>query len=83
MASAHEHIVDLVTYLVTSLVDNPGDVTVRADADGDNLDIVITTHPDDIGKVIGRSGRTIKSIRTLARAAASDSPLIVEVDIEG
>lgn len=83
MASQQETILDLVTYLVTSLVDNPDEVAVDAQEDGNNLTLIITANPDDIGKIIGRSGRTIKSIRTLARAAASNSPLIVEVDVEG
>lgn len=83
MASQQDTILDLVTYLVTSLVDNPDEVAVDAQEDGNNLTLIITANPDDIGKIIGRSGRTIKSIRTLARAAASNSPLIVEVDVEG
>lgn len=83
MASQQETITDLVNYLVTSLVDNPDDVVIDAQEDGNNLTLIITAHPDDIGKIIGRSGRTIKSIRTLARAAASNTPIIVEVDVEG
>ena len=83
MASQQETITDLVKYLVTSLVDNPDDVVIDAQEDGNNLTLIITANPDDVGKIIGRSGRTIKSIRTLARAAASNTPIIVEVDVEG
>lgn len=83
MASQQETIIDLVRYLVTSLVDNPDDVALDAQEEGNNLVIIITAHQDDVGKIIGRSGRTIKSIRTLARAAASNTPIIVEVDVEG
>lgn len=83
MTSEQSNIIDLVQYLVTSLVDHPEEVAVDAEEDGDNLSVIITAHQDDVGKIIGRNGRTIKSIRTLARAAASNTPIIVEVDVEG
>lgn len=83
MASQQEKISDLVRFLVTSLVDNPDDVNLEVQEEGNNLNVLVTAHQDDIGKIIGKSGRTIKSIRTLARAAASNSPIIVEVDVEG
>jgi predicted RNA-binding protein YlqC (UPF0109 family) len=72
--------IDLVRYLVTSLVDNPDDVTIAPDECDDGLVITITTHPDDVGKVIGRGGRTIKSIRTLARAIVGQGGCQVEVE---
>lgn len=71
----------LVTYLVTSLVENPDDVTVNKREDGGLTTYEISVHADDVGKVIGRQGRVIKAIRTLVRAAASvdDSDATVEV----
>lgn len=83
MTSEQSNIIDLVKYLVTSLVDNPEVVAIDSEEDGNNLSLIITAHQDDVGKIIGRNGRTIKSIRTLARAAASNTPIIVEVDVEG
>ena len=52
------------------------------DEDG-ALHIDITVADDEVGKVIGRRGRMIKAIRTLARAAASQAELSVEVEILG
>jgi len=72
--------VELVRYLATSLVDQPDEVVVEAKEGDDGLVITITTHPDEVGKVIGRSGRTIKSIRTLARAIAGQGGCQVEVE---
>ena len=43
--------------------------------------IEISVNEEDTGKVIGRQGRVIKSIRTLARAAASRNDMRVEVEI--
>lgn len=59
---------ELVAYLVRLLVDHPDDVRVeRTERDGA---IVLKLHvaPDDRGKVIGRQGRLIRSLRTVVRA---------------
>jgi predicted RNA-binding protein YlqC (UPF0109 family) len=61
----------LVQGLVVALVDEPDQVQVTSDYDGDTLLVSIQVTPDDVGKIIGRQGRIIKSIRTLARAASS------------
>ena len=43
--------------------------------------VEISVNPDDAGKVIGRQGRVIKAVRTLARAAASTEDVAVEVEL--
>ncbi len=73
----------LVRYLITSLVDNPDDVTVEAKHYGDSTTFEVTLNPDDVGKVIGRQGRIIKAIRTLARAAGSSETARVDVEVVG
>lgn len=83
MTSPTAHIVEFVTYLVTSLVDDEASVAVTSQEEDNRLSVLVSVAPGDVGKVIGRSGRTIKSIRTLARAAAADSPVMVDVDVEG
>jgi len=72
--------VELVRFLATSLVDNPSDIVIETEELEDGPVVTITTHPDDVGKVIGRNGRTIKSIRTLARAIAGQNGCQVEVN---
>jgi len=81
MSEYADRIEELVSFLVSSLVDDPDQVSVLADEQENHLRITLQVSDDDIGKIIGRGGRTIKSIRTLARAAAGDSPLLVEVDV--
>lgn len=83
MADSYSNIEQLVRYLVESLVDSPESVVVAGELDEGVLRLTITADPADVGKVIGRSGRTIKSIRTLARAAASNSSFSVDVDVDG
>jgi hypothetical protein len=74
---------ELVRYLVESLVDEPENLSIeRIDADG-SIRFEITLDPDDVGKVIGRGGRIIKAIRTLARAAGSTEGVHVDVDVLG
>ena len=65
-----ERVEGLVRYLVTSLVDEPEAVKIEQVADGNDIVLEVTVAPDDIGKVVGKQGRIIKAIRTLARAAS-------------
>jgi predicted RNA-binding protein YlqC (UPF0109 family) len=74
---------ELVQYMVESLVDQPDAMRIERTQSGDSVRFEITLDPDDVGKVIGRGGRIIKAIRTLARAAGSTEGLHVDVDILG
>lgn len=59
-----------IEYVVKALVDHPEQVEVR-EVDGDRVVIFeVRLHPDDVGKVIGKNGRTITAIRTLLTSAA-------------
>ena len=60
---------ELVEQIARALVDHPDDVKVET-VDGPQATVVeLRVHPEDLGKVIGRQGRTAKSIRTLLGAA--------------
>ena len=77
-----ENIAGLVETLVAPLVDFPDDLEVTAEAAEDGTILAeIRVNEEDAGKVIGRQGRVIKSIRTLARAAASRDGVAVEVEL--
>lgn len=59
-----------VEYVVKALVDHPDQVQIR-EVDGDRVVIFeLRLHPEDVGKVIGKNGRTISAIRTLVTSAA-------------
>ncbi|MBW6468429.1 MAG: KH domain-containing protein [Coriobacteriia bacterium] len=73
----------LVRFLVTSLVENPDSVDIAKRVSGDSVAYEISLHPDDVGKVIGRQGRIIKAIRTLARASAGTTGEHVDVEVLG
>ncbi len=72
LAAALEH-------LVKGIVDNPDDATVtaRSTSRGDLLEVHV--HPDDLGRVIGRNGRTAKSLRTVVNALADGKKVRVDV----
>jgi predicted RNA-binding protein YlqC (UPF0109 family) len=60
---------DLVESIAKALVDHPDQVAVNA-VEGEQVTVLeLRVHPEDLGKVIGRQGRTAKSIRTLLGAA--------------
>jgi predicted RNA-binding protein YlqC (UPF0109 family) len=60
---------ELVEAIARSLVDHPDDVQVTS-VDGSQVAVLeLRVHPEDLGKVIGRQGRTAKAIRTLLGAA--------------
>lgn len=71
---------ELVAFVVQNLVAEPERLEVTARESGHSLFIEIRCAEGDAGRIIGRGGRTINSIRTLARAAA-DGQERVEVQL--
>ncbi len=70
MGQDTESVVEMIEVIVKSLVDTPDDVSVEA-VDGNHSCVMeLTVHPSDLGKVIGKKGRTAKSIRTLLGAVS-------------
>ena len=72
LASALEH-------LVKGIVDNPDDVRVESSTSSRGELREVRVHPDDLGRVIGRSGRTAKALRTLVTALADGQRIRVDV----
>lgn len=72
---------ELVQYLAKSLVSNPDAVQVtETESDGGSL-LELKVAKEDLGRIIGKQGRTAKSIRTLVNAAASRSNRKVTLEI--
>lgn len=78
-----DRIADLVEYLVCSIVDDADGVSLEVIDGADSSTIEVTVAEGDVAKVIGRHGRTIKAIRTLARALAARLDTSVEVEVMG
>lgn len=78
-----DRVADLVEYIVCGLVDDEDAVSLDVtDSEGSSL-IEVTCSEADAGRVIGRKGRTIKAIRTLARALGQRVGTAVEVEVIG
>ena len=62
---------ELIEFIAKKLVAHPEDVRVRVieGSEGENYELHV--HTDDMGRVIGKNGRTAKAIRTLLNSAAS------------
>lgn len=76
-------LVEAVEHLVRGIVDHPDDVTVRSRALRRGKILDVRVHPDDLGRVIGRSGRTAQNLRTLVDALAHDQSHRVEFEAHG
>ena len=61
----------LVEYLARGLVDHPDAVMVEIVAAGDDGEMELRVHPEDMGHVIGKQGRTARSLRLALGAAAA------------
>jgi predicted RNA-binding protein YlqC (UPF0109 family) len=72
---------DLVDYIVRSLVDHPDDVEVTEQSRGRSPRIEVRLHPEDVGRVIGKSGRNIEAVRALVKAAAIRDHRRVSVEV--
>ncbi|MEP6527113.1 MAG: RNA-binding protein [Nocardioidaceae bacterium] len=74
---------DVLEHLVRGIVAHPDDVAVRTRNQRRGQVIEVRVNPDDLGKVIGRSGRTATALRTVVGALAGQSGARVDfVDVD-
>ncbi|HWH30340.1 MAG TPA: RNA-binding protein [Mycobacteriales bacterium] len=69
-------------HLVKGIVDNPDDVTVDLVSGRRGRTLEVRVHPDDLGKVIGRNGRTAKALRTVMTALGGRGVRVDVVDTD-
>jgi predicted RNA-binding protein YlqC (UPF0109 family) len=72
---------DVLEYLASHLVDDPDAVEVTEVAGERSVVLQLKVAPEDMGKVIGKRGRTVRAIRSLVRAAGSRQGLSTMVEI--
>lgn len=72
---------DLVEYIVTSLVDNPEQVTVSETNDRNTVVLEISVAGSDMGRVIGKGGKVVNSIRTLVQVLAAKQGKRVSLEV--
>jgi uncharacterized protein len=72
----------VLAHVVRSIVDDPEAVVVDGNESRGRVKLDVRVGPGDLGRVIGRRGRTAQSIRTVVRAAASRDGVDVDVDFQ-
>jgi predicted RNA-binding protein YlqC (UPF0109 family) len=73
---------ELVAGMAKALVDLPEEVSVQAAPDNDGTALMLRVAPGDLGKVIGKQGRTARSIRTILGAASMKAQHRFSLDIQ-
>jgi predicted RNA-binding protein YlqC (UPF0109 family) len=73
---------EALEHLVRGVVDNPDEVTVRDKQMRRGSILEVRVHPDDLGKVIGRNGRTARALRTVVGAIGGRGVRVDLVDVD-
>lgn len=73
---------ELVRIMASALVDHPESVVVTETENEEEITILLQVAQEDMGKVIGKQGRTAKALRTVVKAAASKETKKVNVEIQ-
>ena len=74
---------EALEHLVKGIVDHPEDVTVDLHTNRRGKTLEIRVHPDDLGKVIGRGGRTAKALRQVMTGVGGRGLRVDVVDTDG
>jgi len=72
---------DTLVYVLTRIVDHPEDVVVDESTVEDKTVLTIHANQEDLGKIIGKSGRIIRSLRDLIKLMAAKQGVYVDVVI--
>lgn len=79
--SMSENDKEFVDYVVKAIVDKPDQVKVERKVDEMGVLIELTVDPEDMGKIIGKDGRTAKAIRTLLRVLGAQTNARINLKI--
>lgn len=72
---------EFVEYIIKNLVDNPEQVLINEVEGTHTLILELSVAKSDIGKIIGKKGKTINAIRTLLMSVASRNSMRVALEI--
>lgn len=72
---------EFIAYLIKNLVDKPDAVDVKVIDNEEGTLVEIRVSPEDVAKVVGRQGRTIKSLRTIAMTVGARFGRRVRLDV--
>lgn len=72
---------DTLHYIVSSIVDNADAVTIDEQTENDSISLIIHVDPSDMGKVIGKEGKVIRSIRNIMKVKAMKHNVRINVSL--
>lgn len=72
---------DTLHYIITSIVDNPDVVAIEERDEDGILNLVVTVAKEDMGKVIGKEGKVIRSIRNIMKIKAMKHNVRINVSL--
>lgn len=72
---------DTLLFLIQALVEHPDAVTLDERKDGEATVFVVHVHAEDMGRVIGKSGRIIRAVRDLMKVIAAKRNQFVDVEL--
>lgn len=72
---------ELITHIARSLVDEPDDVKVSKSVTDDTVTLELSVAPNDLGKVIGKQGRTARAMRSILSVTAARDNMRSRLDI--
>ena len=71
----------LLEYIVPNIVNHPEDVVINETEENGLISLSIKVNPEDMGRVIGKSGKVIKAIRQIGRIVAIKKGVRVNIDV--
>jgi uncharacterized protein len=72
---------DTLQFIVSSIVDNPDAVVIDEQNEDGFTNLIITVDPADMGKVIGKEGKVIRSIRNIMKVKAMKSDIRIKISL--
>jgi len=72
---------ELIEFVAKKLVEHPEDVNVRVIEGDEEQNYELRVNPEDMGRVIGKAGRTAKALRTLVGSAAAKADVQATLEI--
>lgn len=72
---------ELIEFIAKKMVEHPEDVQVRLIEGEESQNYELQVNPEDMGRIIGKNGRTAKAIRTLVSSAAAKTNVYANLEI--
>ena len=73
---------EMTDFWMENLLDDTGDYTIESNEKGKFINILVTVKKESMGKIIGKNGRVITSLRTLVSSVAKKDKKIVKIEVK-